>query len=167
MKNDVEENVILALKESLKVDRIVATLLHQRGINTIESAQEFLRPDLQNLHDPFLMKNMDRAVDRLSKALETNEKILLFGDYDVDGTTAVAFMHEVLKKQNANLGFYIPDRYTEGYGVSIAGIDYAHSNGYTVIIALDCGIKANEKVTYAKNLGIDFIICDHHEPGDE
>jgi single-stranded-DNA-specific exonuclease len=167
MKNDVEENVILALKESLKVDRIVATLLHQRGINSIESAQEFLRPDLQNLNDPFLMKNMDRAVDRLSQALETNEKILLFGDYDVDGTTAVALMHEVLKKQNANLGFYIPDRYTEGYGVSIAGIDYAHSNGYTLIIALDCGIKANEKVTYAKNLGIDFIICDHHEPGDE
>lgn len=166
MKNGANDEEIKTLKEQLKVDRIIANLLHQRGINTFEKAQAFLNPDLNDLHDPFLMKNMDLAVNLLVQAIEREQKILLFGDYDVDGTTAVALMHEVLKTHHSELGFYIPDRYTEGYGISTAGIDYAKQNGFSLIIALDCGIKAIEKVDYAKSLGIDFIICDHHEPGE-
>jgi single-stranded-DNA-specific exonuclease len=166
MKNSVKDEELNALKENLKVDRIIATLLHQRGLHTFEDAHAFLNPDLSHLHNPFLMKNMDLAVYRLVNAIESEEKILLFGDYDVDGTTAVALMYEVLKNHHKNLGFYIPDRYSEGYGISRAGIDFAKQNGFSLIIALDCGIKANEKVDYAKSLGIDFIICDHHEPGE-
>jgi single-stranded-DNA-specific exonuclease len=167
MNNNIPEEEITALKENLKVDRIVAALLHQRGLRTFEDAQSFLNPSLSDLHNPFLMKNMDLAVDRLVRAIDSKEKILLFGDYDVDGTTAVALMFEVIKNYHSNLGFYIPDRYTEGYGISTAGIDYAKQNGFSLIIALDCGIKAIEKVDYAKQLGIHFIICDHHEPGEK
>ena len=166
MKNSIPEEEINTLIEKLKVERIVATLLHQRGLRSFEEANAFLNPDLKDLHNPFLMKNMDIAVNRLIKAIESEEKILLFGDYDVDGTTAVALMHELLNNHHKELGFYIPDRYTEGYGISTAGIDYAKQNCFSLIIALDCGIKANAKVEYAKSLGIDFIICDHHEPGD-
>jgi len=166
MKNSANEEEISQLKEELKVDRIVATLLHQRGLRTFEEAHSFMNPDLTDLHDPFLMKNMDFAVKRLVEAIDSKENILLFGDYDVDGTTAVALMYEVLKNHHTNLGYYIPDRYSEGYGISTAGIDFAKQNGFSLIIALDCGIKANEKVNYAKELGIDFIICDHHEPGE-
>lgn len=166
MKNSANEEEISQLKEELKVDRIVATLLHQRGLRTFEEAHSFMNPDLNDLHDPFLMKNMDFAVKRLVEAIDSKENILLFGDYDVDGTTAVALMYEVLKNHHTNLGYYIPDRYSEGYGISTAGIDFAKQNGFSLIIALDCGIKANEKVNYAKELGIDFIICDHHEPGE-
>ena len=166
MKNILPEEEINTLKEKLKVDRIVAALLHQRGLWTFEDAQAFLYPNLGDLHDPFLMKNMDLAVKRLLLAFESKEKILLFGDYDVDGTTAVALMHEVLINHHKDLGFYIPDRYKEGYGISTAGIDFAKQNDFSLIIALDCGIKAIEKVEYAKSMGIDFIICDHHEPGE-
>ena len=166
MKNSANEEEISQLKEELKVDRIVATLLYQRGLRTFEEAHSFMNPDLTDLHDPFLMKNMDFAVKRLVEAIDSKENILLFGDYDVDGTTAVALMYEVLKNHHTNLGYYIPDRYSEGYGISTAGIDFAKQNGFSLIIALDCGIKANEKVNYAKELGIDFIICDHHEPGE-
>ena len=166
MKNDILENEIIELKEQLKVDRIIATLLLQRGIKSYEEAIDFFKPDLGKLHDPFLMKNMQAAVNRLSKAIDSKEKILLFGDYDVDGTTAVALLYGVLKNETASLGYYIPDRYSEGYGISTQGIDFAKENDFSLIIALDCGIKAIEKVHYAKSLGIDFIICDHHEPGE-
>jgi single-stranded-DNA-specific exonuclease len=166
MKNGAKEEEINTLKENLKVDRIIATLLHQRGLRTFEEAQAFLKPDLNDLYNPFLMKNMDLAVNRLVQAIDSNEKILLFGDYDVDGTTAVALMYEILKNHHSELGFYIPDRYSEGYGISTAGIDFAKQNGYSLIIALDCGIKAIDKIDYAKSLGIDFIVCDHHEPGE-
>lgn len=154
------------LAQKLKIEPVLATILIQRGIETFEDAQDFFRPDLKKLHDPFLMKNMDVAVNRLEKAIETKEKVLLFGDYDVDGTTSVALMYNVLKNHIENLDFYIPDRYAEGYGISFQGIDYAKEKGMTLIIALDCGIKAHEKVNYANSLGIDFIICDHHEPGE-
>ncbi len=166
MKNEIPENEINELKEQLKVDRIIAILLHQRGIRSYQQAIDFFKPDLGNLHDPFLMKNLQDAVNRLSRAIERKEKILLFGDYDVDGTTAVALMYGVLKNETTLLDCYIPDRYHEGYGISKEGIDFAKENDFSLIIALDCGIKAAEKVQYAKSLEIDFIICDHHEPGE-
>lgn len=155
------------LQDALKVNQIVAELLLQRGIDTFEGAEAFFRPKLEDLHNPFLMKNMDLAVNRLENAIKNEEKILLFGDYDVDGTTAVALMYGFLKGYCPTIDFYIPDRYAEGYGISFQGIDYAKDNGQTLIIALDCGIKAIDKVNYAKEKGIDFIICDHHEPGNE
>lgn len=155
-----------ALRDALKVDKIVAQLLLQRGISTFEEAEQFFRPKLEQLHNPFLMKGMDFAVQRLNQAIKNKENILLFGDYDVDGTTAVALLYSYLRKHSPNVDFYIPDRYAEGYGVSFQGIDYAEKNKQTLIIALDCGVKANDKVTYAKEKGIDFIICDHHEPGE-
>lgn len=155
------------LQDALKVNQIVAELLLQRGIDTFEGAEAFFRPKLEDLHNPFLMKNMDLAVNRLENAIKNEEKILLFGDYDVDGTTAVALMYGFLKSYCPTIDFYIPDRYAEGYGISFQGIDYAKDNGQTLIIALDCGIKAIDKVIYAKEKGIDFIICDHHEPGNE
>lgn len=155
------------LQDALKVNQIVAELLLQRGIDTFEGAEAFFRPKLEDLHNPFLMKNMDLAVNRLENAIKNEEKILLFGDYDVDGTTAVALMYGFLKSYCPTIDFYIPDRYAEGYGISFQGIDYAKDNGQTLIIALDCGIKGIDKVNYAKEKGIDFIICDHHEPGNE
>lgn len=158
--------IINHLTDVLGVDRRIATLLAQRGISTYEEARQFFRPSLADLHDPYLMKDMDRAVARVEKAMANGENILVFGDYDVDGTTAVSLMSGYLRTIYPNVDTYIPDRYAEGYGVSFAGIDYADDNGCTLIIALDCGIKSPDKVAYAKEKGIDFIICDHHRPGD-
>ena len=154
------------LQESLKIDAILANLLVKRGINTYEDAHSFFRPTLEQLHDPFLMKDMDLAIARIERAIQAGEKILIYGDYDVDGTTAVALTYSFLKKHHAEIDFYIPDRYVEGYGISSQGIDYAAEHGYSLIIALDCGIKANDKIAYANEKGVDFIICDHHLPGD-
>lgn len=156
-----------ALSKDLNVDPLVAYLLVQRGIETFEEAKSFFRPSLEELHDPFLMKDMDKAVERVQKAIENGENILIYGDYDVDGTTSVALMSSYLKTYYPNVSTYIPDRYDEGYGVSYKGIDFAFDNNFTLIIALDCGIKAIDKVAYASEKGIDFIICDHHRPGDE
>ncbi|MEO5641972.1 MAG: single-stranded-DNA-specific exonuclease RecJ [Bacteroidia bacterium] len=153
------------LAQQLNGNEVVATLLLQRGISTYDEAKKFFRPSLDDLHDPFLMKDMDKAVARIEAAISNNEKILVYGDYDVDGTTAVALFYTYLKSQNANCGFYIPDRYAEGYGISFIAIDFAKQENYSLIVALDCGIKANDKVSYANEKGIDFIICDHHRPG--
>lgn len=158
--------IINHLTHVLGVDRRIATLLVQRGISTFEEARQFFRPSLAELHDPYLMKDMDKAVARVEKALANGERILVFGDYDVDGTTAVSLTSGYLRSIYPNVDTYIPDRYGEGYGVSFAGIDYADDNGCTLIIALDCGIKSPDKVAYAKEKGIDFIICDHHRPGN-
>jgi single-stranded-DNA-specific exonuclease len=155
------------LQEDLQVDDIVATLLLQRGIETYQDAKMFFRPSLDDLHDPFLMKDMDKAVARIEDAISKNENILVYGDYDVDGTTSVAMMSSYLKTRTEHVATYIPDRYDEGYGVSYKGIDFAEDNGFSLIIALDCGVKAVEKIAYAKQKGIDFIICDHHRPGNE
>lgn len=155
------------MMQSLQVGEIVATLLAQRGIETFEQARLFFSPTLDDLHDPYLMKDMDKAVARIQRAMENRENILVFGDYDVDGTTAVALVSSYLKTIYANIDTYIPDRYNEGYGVSRQGIDYADDNDCKLIIALDCGIKSVDLVAYAKSKGIDFIICDHHRPGDE
>ena len=154
------------LQESLNIAPILCRLLVQRGILTFDAARDFFRPSLENLHSPWLMKDMQAAVKRIGKAIEQGEKILVFGDYDVDGTTAVASLYSFLKKQAApgTLDFYIPNRYREGYGVSKTGIDYANDNGYTLIISLDCGIKSIDLIAYARTLQIDFIVCDHHLP---
>lgn len=157
---------VRALASQLGTDMALANLLVQRNITTFEEARKFFRPQLEDLHDPFLMKDMDKAVARLDEALREGEKILVYGDYDVDGTTAVALVYTFLHKYTAFVSYYIPDRYTEGYGISLKGIDAAAEEGCTLIIALDCGIKASEKVDYAKSKGIDFIICDHHLQGD-
>ncbi|WP_343488299.1 single-stranded-DNA-specific exonuclease RecJ [Allomuricauda sp. d1] len=159
-KKQVEE-----LSAALKVNGLVAQLLLQRGITTYDEAKKFFRPELSDLHDPFLMKDMDVAVSRIEKAIADNENILVYGDYDVDGTTAVALFTTYLREHYDNVATYIPDRYIEGYGVSFQGIDFADDNGFSLIIALDCGVKAVEQVGYAKEKGIDFIICDHHRPG--
>ncbi|MCQ2178053.1 MAG: single-stranded-DNA-specific exonuclease RecJ [Bacteroidales bacterium] len=155
------------LSTEVGIDRVLSELLVQRGVETFEQARSFFRPDLANLHDPFLMKDMEEAVNRLHKAVEGGEKILVYGDYDVDGTTAVALVYSFLKRFSSNIGFYIPDRYDEGYGVSFKGIEWAAQNGYTLIITLDCGIKAIDKTAYATAKGIDMIICDHHLPENE
>lgn len=154
------------LATELKVDNLVAQLLLQRGISTYQDAKKFFRPELTDLHDPFLMKDMDIAVERIEKAIAANENILVFGDYDVDGTTSVALVSSYLLSYYPNVATYIPDRYNEGYGVSYLGIDFAEDNDFSLIIALDCGVKAIDKVAYAKEKGVDFIICDHHRPGD-
>lgn len=167
IKTPVESTRVEEFRSKLKVDRIVAELLLQRGINTFEDAEAFFRPNLKQLHDPFLMKDMKEAVERVNLAISKNEKILLFGDYDVDGTTAVALLYSVLKEYHKNLDYYIPDRYTEGYGVSFQGIDFAANNGFSLIISLDCGIRSVDHVEYAKEKGIDFIVCDHHNPGEQ
>jgi single-stranded-DNA-specific exonuclease len=166
LKQAINSTELEALRSSLKVDRIIATLLHQQGINSFEEAEDFFRPKLSDLHDPFLMKNMEIAVDRLSIALQNNERILLFGDYDVDGTTAVALLYSFLSQQTTQLEYYIPDRYSEGYGVSFKGIEVAAENNIGLIISLDCGIRSVDQVNYAKEKGIDFIVCDHHNPGE-
>jgi single-stranded-DNA-specific exonuclease len=157
---------IAQLSLAINTSSISSTLLIQRGVNTYEDAKKFFRPELSNLHDPFLMTDMDKAVARLHKAIESNEKILIYGDYDVDGTTAVALVYSYLSSFYPRCDSYIPDRYSEGYGVSLAGVEWAEQNNITLIIALDCGIKATEIVALAKRKGIDFIICDHHLPGD-
>ena len=152
----------------LGIDENLATLLVQRGITNYEEAKTFFRPSLSQLHDPFLMTDMDKAVDRVLQAINNGEKLLVYGDYDVDGTTAVAVVYTYLKPffKKKKIEFYIPDRYEEGYGISFKGIDYAADNGFKLVIALDCGIKANERIDYANERGVDFIICDHHRPGD-
>lgn len=155
------------LQEQLNVDRIVARLLKLRNILSYEDAKTFFRPDLKQLHDPFLMKGMKKAVERIGLAISGNEKVLIFGDYDVDGTTAVSLVYSFFKDHIKNIDYYIPDRYKEGYGISFRSIDYAAENGFSLVIALDCGIKANDKVNYANSRSIDFIICDHHLPGVE
>ena len=160
-------SAVVELQQSLKIDKILATLLVQRGVTTFEEARSFFRPKLHPLHDPFLMKDMDQAIVRIEEAIAANEKILIYGDYDVDGTTSVALVYRFLKKIYPDVDFYIPNRYTEGYGISTQGIDYAEENYFSLIIALDCGIKSVDKIAYANEKGIDFIICDHHLPGDE
>ena len=167
LKPKPQEEKIEALKEVLQVDSTIASMLLQRGIESYEEAKSFFRPSLDELHDPFLMKDMDKAVSRIEQAIANKENILVYGDYDVDGTTAVALMSSYLKTKHNLVYTYIPNRYDEGYGVSYKGINFALENEFTLIIALDCGIKSVEKVDYAKNLGIDFIICDHHRPGLE
>lgn len=166
LKPKPDSEKIKSLQDSLNIDELIATLLLQRGIETFEQARQFFRPKLEDLHDPYLMKDMDKAVARIEKAIEKQENILVFGDYDVDGTTAVSLVSSYLKSFYPNVDTYIPDRYDEGYGVSFKGIDYADDNGITLIIALDCGIKSIDHVAYAKEKNIDFIICDHHRPGD-
>ena len=165
IKPKPDSKAIDQLAKELRVDKLVAQLLLQRGIGTYEEAKQFFRPQLEKLHNPFLMKDMDVAVERIQTAITNNENILVFGDYDVDGTTAVALVSSYLLSYYPNVATYIPDRYDEGYGVSYKGIDFAEDNGFSLIIALDCGVKAIEKVAYAKEKGIDFIICDHHRPG--
>ncbi|WP_024768402.1 single-stranded-DNA-specific exonuclease RecJ [Aquimarina macrocephali] len=155
------------LAKTLNVDTIIASLLVQRGITTFDQAKKFFRPSLEDIHDPFLMKDMDKATVRIQKAIANGENIMVYGDYDVDGTTSVALLSSYLKTLSNQIATYIPDRYGEGYGISYMGIDYAHDNDISLIVALDCGIKAIEKVAYAKEKGIDFIICDHHRPGDK
>ncbi len=162
-----KEAEIKKLSEELKVEGLVAQLLLQRDISTYEEAKKFFRPQLSELHDPFLMKDMDIAVSRIEKAIKKEENILVYGDYDVDGTTAVALLSSYLLENYSNVATYIPDRYGEGYGVSLKGIDFAEDNNFSLIIALDCGVKAIEQVNYAKEKGIDFIICDHHRPGEK
>ena len=161
-----EENV-RQLSSELGVDPVLAELLVQRGVRTFEQARSFFRPSLDDLHDPFLMKDMDKAVERVHEAVVRGERILVYGDYDVDGTTAVSLVCSFLRRLTRHVDFYIPERYDEGYGVSYKGIDWASENGFSLIITLDCGIKANEKVDYAKSKGIDVIICDHHLPENE
>ncbi|MDT0676375.1 single-stranded-DNA-specific exonuclease RecJ [Autumnicola musiva] len=167
LKPKPNEETVAHLAAKLGVGKPVASLLVQRGIETFEEAKKFFRPSLEDLHDPYLMKDMDRAVERIEKAIKNEENILVYGDYDVDGTTSVALMSSFLKGFSPYVATYIPDRYNEGYGVSYQGIDFAADNDVSLIIALDCGIKAVEKVVYAKEKGIEFIICDHHRPGAE
>ena len=167
LKNKPDPIITEQLSKSLGIDLVLTTILAQRGIKNFDEAKHFFRPSLDGLHDPFLMKDMDLAVERISQAIRKNENILIYGDYDVDGTTAVSLVYGYLKSKYENIAYYIPDRYDEGYGISFTGIDFAHDNEMNLIIALDCGIKALEKVSYAKEKGIDFIICDHHRPGDE
>jgi single-stranded-DNA-specific exonuclease len=155
---------VISLQQSLKIHRAICKILVQRKIETFDQAKAFYRPQLSELHDPWLMKDMDKAVDRITNAVENGEKILIYGDYDVDGTTAVACMYQFLSKIHSNLDFYIPHRYREGYGISKAGVDFAKEKGFSLIISLDCGVKSVDLVAYAKDLGIDFIICDHHLP---
>jgi single-stranded-DNA-specific exonuclease len=166
LKPKPSEDTVKYLAKALNVEDFVATLLVQRGIETFEDARRFFRPSLADLHDPFLMKDMEKAVSRIEKAIENQERILVFGDYDVDGTTAVSLVSSYLKMDYPNVATYIPDRYEEGYGISFKGIEYADDNGVSLIIALDCGIKSIDHVAYAKERNIDFIICDHHRPGE-
>ncbi|WP_298755826.1 single-stranded-DNA-specific exonuclease RecJ [uncultured Psychroserpens sp.] len=167
LKPKPDPQTVDTLQKALQVDPFIASLLVQRGIETYEDAKTFFRPSFDDLHDPFLMKDMDKAVARIETALADNENILVYGDYDVDGTTSVALMSSYLKTKSDQIATYIPDRYDEGYGISFKGIDFAHDNSFSLIIALDCGVKAIDKINYASEKGIDFIICDHHRPGAE
>lgn len=167
IKPKPNKETVVKLAKELQVDKTIAQILCQRNIETFDEAKKFFRPSLEDIHDPFLLKDMGLAVQRIENAISKNENILVFGDYDVDGTTAVSLVSSYLKTITPNVATYIPDRYAEGYGVSYLGIDFAEDNGFSLIIALDCGIKAIDKVAYAKEKNIDFIICDHHKPGDE
>ena len=167
-----DESEVESFSKLLSIEKPLASLLISRGIRTLEDAELFFNPDISKLHDPFLMKDMDKAVDRLSRAIINNEKILIYGDYDVDGTSAVALVYSFLKEiigadYKNYIEYYIPDRYLEGYGISDQGVEYCHANDFTLLISLDCGIKANDKVAFANSYGIDVIICDHHLEGDE
>ena len=166
LKERGDEQLISKLAQELDISEHLANLLVQRGVKSYEEARTFFRPEISHLHDPFLMKDMDKAVIRILKAIQLKEKILVYGDYDVDGTTAVALVYSFLKKIGAELDFYIPDRYSEGYGISIQGIDFAAENNFKLVIALDCGIKAVDKIEYAKTKNVEFIIGDHHRPGE-
>jgi single-stranded-DNA-specific exonuclease len=166
VKSKPDPQKVTELANALNVEDYVATLLVQRGIETFDAAKDFFRPSLDHLHDPYLMKDMDKAVARIELAIAKQEKILVFGDYDVDGTTAVSLVSSYLKSYYSDVATYIPDRYDEGYGISFKGIDYADDNDFSLIIALDCGIKSIDHVAYAKERNIDFIICDHHRPGE-
>ena len=157
---------VLQLSESIRVNPYIATILVQRGIDTYEKAEKFFRPKLEDLHNPFEMKDMDVAIKRIQAAVTNQEGILVYGDYDVDGTTAVSIVYSYFKSFNQNIEYYIPDRYKEGYGISRAGLEYAASNGFTLVITLDCGIRSNELVDYGNQLGLEMIICDHHLPGE-
>ncbi len=163
---EADESEVLELQKQLNIHPILCKLLVLRNIKTFEQAKAFFRPSLEQLHDPFLMKDMDKAIDRIEKAITQQEKILIYGDYDVDGTTAVSVVYSFFRNVYGSIQYYIPDRYTEGYGISFQGIDYASEENVTLIIALDCGIKAHDKINYAKQKGIDFIICDHHLPDE-
>ncbi|POY39414.1 single-stranded-DNA-specific exonuclease RecJ [Solitalea longa] len=165
--SEYNNEVVDLLEQELNVSPVIAKLLQKRDINTFEDAKSFFRPDINHLHDPFLMMDMEKAIIRIEQAIKNQEKILVYGDYDVDGTTSVSLVYSFFKKFYNHLNYYIPDRYKEGYGVSFQGIDHAQENGFSLIIALDCGIKSIDKVEYATERGIDFIICDHHLPGDE
>ncbi|MBB6130272.1 single-stranded-DNA-specific exonuclease RecJ [Mucilaginibacter lappiensis] len=167
VRDNADDEVVKKLAADLNIDTVLSTLLVNRGISTFDEARYFFRPDILHLHDPFLMKDMEKAIDRIDDAIAAGEKMLIFGDYDVDGTTAVATVYSFFKERYENLEYYIPDRYKEGYGISTQGIDYAADNGFTLIIALDCGIKSVDKIDYANTRGVDFIICDHHLPGAE
>ncbi|HEY4797889.1 MAG TPA: DHH family phosphoesterase, partial [Bacteroidia bacterium] len=171
IKEPAPAEVVERLSKEINANSVVANLLYHRGITTYDEAKLFFRPLLEHLHDPFLMKDMDKAVARIEKAISAGEKILVYGDYDVDGTTAVALVYSFLTSKFSSLtsqfSFYIPDRYKEGYGISTAGIDFAAANNFSLIIALDCGIKSVDKIAYAQEKGIDFIICDHHLPGEK
>ncbi|MCU0441394.1 MAG: single-stranded-DNA-specific exonuclease RecJ [Bacteroidia bacterium] len=162
-----DPSIIESISTAINVNKTLSGILAQRGITQFESAKKFFRPQFTDLHDPFVMKGMNEAIIRIDLAIAKGEKILIYGDYDVDGTTSVAVVYSFLTKRYSNIDFYIPDRYTEGYGVSFISIDWASNNGFSLIIALDCGIKAVDKVKYAKGKGVDFIVCDHHLPGDE
>ncbi len=164
--SEEDERCKESLVEELKISPTLCQLLVQRGIRTMEDARRFFHPQLNHIHDPFLLNDMDKAVERINRALGKKEKILIYGDYDVDGTTAVALVYKFLQQFYSNIDFYIPDRYDEGYGISYKGIDYASENGFSLIIVLDCGIKAVEKVKYATQRNVDIIICDHHNPDD-
>ena len=168
LHKDVDNHQVEEIVKALGIDKNLATLLVQRGITTFDEAKTFFRPELSQLHDPFLMKDMDKAVERVLQAINNGEKLLVYGDYDVDGTTAVAVVYTYLKPffKKKKIEFYIPDRYEEGYGISRKGVDYAADNGFKLVIALDCGIKAVERIDYANSRGVDFIICDHHRAGD-
>jgi len=167
LKTAPNKKKVSQLSNDLSINPILASLLVQRNIDTFKKAKEFFRPSLEDLHDPFLLKDMDRAVSRIEKAIIDNENILIYGDYDVDGTTSVSLVSSYLKTITNHIATYIPDRYDEGYGISYQGIDFASDNNFSLIIALDCGIKAIGKVSYASQKNVDFIICDHHKPGDE
>jgi len=166
IKEQGEEELIASLSRELTIDKPLIQLLIQRGIRTFDEAKAFFRPSLANLHDPFLMKNMGVAIQRINEAIQSGEKVMIYGDYDVDGTTAVALVYSFFKDYFKTIDYYIPDRYSEGYGISLKGIDLAAKDGFTLIIALDCGIKAVDKIEYAREKGVEFIICDHHNPGD-
>ena len=167
VKTVADEETAAQLATELGIDRVLANLLVQRGVCTFEDARSFFRPRLEDLHDPFLMADMDKAVERVHEAIVGGEKILVYGDYDVDGTTAVALVYSFIRRFTQKVDFYIPDRYDEGYGLSYKGLDWAGDNGVNLVITLDCGIKAIDKVEYARAKGIEVIICDHHLPEDE
>ena len=167
LKTQGDKETVQFLSETLNIDHNLANLLAQRGIKTFEEAKSFFRPSLDELHDPFLMKDMDKAVERIEQAIKKGEKILVYGDYDVDGTTAVALVYTFLKSIYPNIDFYLPDRYQEGYGISLKSVDFAFENNFKLVIVLDCGIKAVEKIAYANSKNIDYIIADHHRPGDK